>query len=1145
MLFGGKFTRFMQGFKHKGFITTGQANKGDLDPSLTSINFAVPSDRVLSTYCPITSLKDCNETIQPGPIKPLLDICGQSHSNKSHVLSFDGKKIVPNSADIDLMGCEDDDVLNQQKCVREDLKCIQDLEEVTEKLQKEESMEHIGDIEQKNWVIDKLMGCFRCIGIRMQNVRQLKERKSYALKKLQDKDTGSSPKDHYHMNYLKTYIYQSTNALKDGVDSINRLCKIIAHLQESSYDFQTNTSIDLDSQRNYASLLQPSEVRNTLNIPPEEQIPSHYIKQRTEEWHELRGQFLVTGSTVSRAIGLESLKEQKLFRETMISGQIPQHSEYVLKAMEYGSRNEINAIATLVGKIIPVLFPSLVYCEEGTYIIKDDVIGTNLLAVSPDGSLRRRQDDGAIDLSSNPAVSVEIKCPFSCAMNVAPIYSSVPKRHICQSLLEQRALQSDRHILLCWSEESTTVFEIPTSDEIVTDVLKEAQALVTSPMRRKPTKRSQKVLEISDKIGKHGQNCIFLGEFPSINNTKSSEQRGVLENCPYKVNTANATPPDILISKDETYETLVKCITLIKNFMDLYNKKASEVVVFTLADSDRCWNKEIGHGIPVGYFFKGYSLTSHVMRNIAKKMYISCLSSNLDVACITFDGQWFKLLEEAEVGSPLTLFQVHRNHWRNVGKYSVNELLDLLCNVRSTAKVEILLQPRKHLSLSSDQPCLRTPGNCASHKDNNQLNQSESDKLVNNGTSEDGKSHAGYTLSSDDTNAIGEILRNSSRKRNPFSVESTTHERIHELFASSRNIESLTDSEIKEVMRYISNKKDITTKISMKGNKSDRLKSLCRFLNLPISLECTSFNKKPKHVIALKEMCRSHLKAKGKKYLEAVYAQYSWEQEERKWRDTLPVSSEVYVDGLDKSFIPMYSPGRDACAGEERLLLSCIDGHHLRSNIRAKLCRTGTDTLNKNAWIAVAASRRTPLTLAMINQDMDGKILDQQDDRFIRTMFCESVEEELRDQGYEEEAMFTKLLRRWHDAEDKPGIASIQRCDDALKFRQWLLQHVDLCNFPPSSQSFKGIPRITFEGLVCNIEAHLFMYPISKSGTYNWRSMSTLVAENFFGEIAEMESHRNGVPSGNSFKRDISVMTGLTAVRLKPNKYVFVQFYCV
>ena len=66
--------------------------------------------------------------------------------------------------------------------------------------------------------------------------------------------------------------------------------------------------------------------------------------------------------------------------------------------------NEINAVATVVGKIVPVIEPQLKFCEEGFFSIEQDA-GSIFMVVSPDGSLRKDENLNAT------VVAVEIKCP--------------------------------------------------------------------------------------------------------------------------------------------------------------------------------------------------------------------------------------------------------------------------------------------------------------------------------------------------------------------------------------------------------------------------------------------------------------------------------------------------------------------------------------------------------------------------------------------------------------------------------------------------------------------------------------------------------------------------------------------------------------
>ena len=104
-----KFLRFMKGFEQKGSIIHGVSQKRCFDPLDTVINFAVPHENVLSGFCPVESMKDY-KTVGPGKVEPVLNIYASSKREQSQILTFDGKKIIPNTAKIDLLGCEDADI---------------------------------------------------------------------------------------------------------------------------------------------------------------------------------------------------------------------------------------------------------------------------------------------------------------------------------------------------------------------------------------------------------------------------------------------------------------------------------------------------------------------------------------------------------------------------------------------------------------------------------------------------------------------------------------------------------------------------------------------------------------------------------------------------------------------------------------------------------------------------------------------------------------------------------------------------------------------------------------------------------------------------------------------------------------------------
>ena len=759
---------------------------------------------------------------------------------------------------------------------------------------------------------------------------------------------------------------------------------------------------------------------------------------------------------------------------------------------------------------MPVLFPNMVFYEEGSYEVFEKSREDPVMVVSPDGTLRqpRHQTDNLV----KPAeASIEIKCPFSFTQGF-PVYDSVPKRYIPQCLMEQLATQSKDQLLLCWTPESSTLFKVQENKYITDWLVWEVTNEYYSNPQRRPTKLLPEVKMMKTEISAHASQCEFLGEFPSaLSICKDANQQSneyVEYGSPYvnsiSTNEGSSTCQST-ITIEEVCQTLMKSEKVLKDIRRMYQKKASEVVVFTLSDSDRSWKREIGHGLPFGYFFKGYSLTIECMRNIAAKMLHSCTQNGIHVPCSTFDGQWFKLVETTET-KPLTLFQLHRNHWKHVKGINASTLHKNICRMVEKKR----------------------------DSDSNLIPPEISKDNTSTGTL------TAFTLSDENKRDIAQILLTSTRKRNKFSEESVCSQRVKELFESAANMNLLTCTELRSIGKYLVSKESLT--LSLKGTKANIIQNFCYLFNLshgPSQSRKQQTNKSPPTLSAL---VSSRMKSFGKKYLQVTYAMLSWPETEKKWRESSPVTAVLPIEGLQESIAPTFVPQQILDDGKTFLHMNCLDGHHIRCNIRSRLCTRGTRDLNSDAWSDVAKSGSSPLSVVMLEQNRDGKILDQQNEHYIRVMFSEEVENELAAMGYTTEAQFTKLMRGWHDAEDLPGLTALQRCRNSLNLRKWLLDGYNFSAFPPAGGFVKGFPRITFEGLICNIEAHLYMYPMSSSGTYNWRSLSTLVAESLFGEIAEMESHNNGVPSGKSFKRDFSVMAGLNAVRLKPNRYVFKHF---
>lgn len=95
-------------------------------------------------------------------------------------------------------------------------------------------------------------------------------------------------------------------------------------------------------------------------------------------------------------------------------------SQELQQLFDYGTANESNGVATLVGVVIPHFFPEVSFVEEGCYEVSVD--STPVMLVSPDGGLYPKQEaeqysnflSGVSPLIKlpTPKFAVEIKCPY-------------------------------------------------------------------------------------------------------------------------------------------------------------------------------------------------------------------------------------------------------------------------------------------------------------------------------------------------------------------------------------------------------------------------------------------------------------------------------------------------------------------------------------------------------------------------------------------------------------------------------------------------------------------------------------------------------------------------------------------------------------
>jgi hypothetical protein len=491
-----KFVLFMAGRKGTGLIVSGSASRGNISPQSTEINFAVPSLSILRQY----NADVFPPRLQPGLIRPTLE-SKASDREKDFILSVDGKKLAPgineSEGDIDLFGHEKGITLQKQKTIhqKEDA-MIKEAQEMLEKLASGDS-----DESSKSSADSKLRDIHKMLSSQLQDSRN----NLLKLERLMNKLLGMGDRYQFAVSSVKTQVHRTRLFQKSALEIISQICMTCSTLANDNNAVEKE-EISISTQGNWFHLKEPEQLPDTLT-------DSHFIKQHSESWHELRSKHRVTGSTMHNAIGLRSLKDQKSHFDKVIMNKTTPLSSDAQARMAHGTDNEKNAIATLVAVVLPFLFPGTAYVEEGAYIIKPHQDKLPIL-VSPDGSIRFNTDPESM-VSSPKLMAVEIKCPTP-GENKLPVMYAVPTYYVCQLLCEMFALGVKRLLFMSYSFESTTVFEVEMDHELFCQCYELSDQLFGGEFPRRPSVTHPSTKLLRTKLNKFvEEHTRFLGEFPS------------------------------------------------------------------------------------------------------------------------------------------------------------------------------------------------------------------------------------------------------------------------------------------------------------------------------------------------------------------------------------------------------------------------------------------------------------------------------------------------------------------------------------------------------------------------------------------------------------------------------------------------------
>ena len=532
---------------------------------------------------------------------------------------------------------------------------------------------------QKKHVKQAVICIIKILSNRIRELRQFIVYKKRAVENLLKRVEGDGRESKLSsaISYIQTQLIRLKACAQTNLRCVDDLGYMVAHLNgtSSTYVRGIGVMVDLGRQANYTCL---RKLDDALLDQIDHKQNSQYIKQRTNAWHELRSGACVTGSTMHKALGLGTLKQQK---EHVLKGRgiQPVIGDQLQSHFDYGEAMEKHALGTLVGKIMPVHFPELIFVEDGCAIIP---IGDKFCVISGDGS-------GSMT-GSDCKVAFEIKCPIPGKKFATDAYYQLPSYYCCQVLSQMKSKGCNNFANICYTPDSTTVITgqfdsslWETLVDLATKLYGNSEKNVPLPSRKEP-----EVKEICQLVSKFSQNSVFMAEYPSARATNC--MCDVVTDLDDVYGHHQNYPEDLNLSLDDCAMFLTNAGEALKDAYDLLRRPAKEILVTMLSDLDRTYSDrmQVPYSLPIMYHLGGYSLKMDAVRKILKDAITECDSRKLRVCAAAFDGQFLEITTTDEDGNPLTVCQLQKQVWKESQKLSKQQQVSYLSGLNFVGRMK-------------------------------------------------------------------------------------------------------------------------------------------------------------------------------------------------------------------------------------------------------------------------------------------------------------------------------------------------------------------------------------------------------------------------------------------------------------------------
>ena len=321
------------------------------------------------------------------------------------------------------------------------------------------------------------------------------------------------------------------------------------------------------------------------------------------------------------------------------------------------------------------------------------------MIVSPDGLVKcvDHCDGNCVNLLQLPIgpMALEMKCPYTPIHNkeMLPVQYKCPEYYICQVMSEMKATNSNTCLFASCSPESVAMSYIDFSDNLWCEIWNLAMNFYSSGTPKMPERLSSDSQKLKKSLHDYAlDNSIIAVEVPTIEciDTKSFESIEHPSNPMYRF---RPTYQETEYNEENLRQKIINCcnstMVCIREAHDLCRRKATEVLLFVVTDTDREYSKDKPNAIPVAYALKGKSLKVSTLRQMMNDVRNTMKDNAIDILVEAYDGQWSGLVFCDQSNKPLTLFEVQRDCWIEYSGMSKDKLLSSIRKISMTCPADI------------------------------------------------------------------------------------------------------------------------------------------------------------------------------------------------------------------------------------------------------------------------------------------------------------------------------------------------------------------------------------------------------------------------------------------------------------------------